>query len=372
MKRIAAVLVLCCPLAVPVAFSQTTVTLSPTRDSSIFSEAETSAGADENLFIGQTAARQAGERRILLGFDDLSAIPFGATITAVELDLAVTRGVGPPIPVAAYALTTNWGEGASNPAGAGGMGTGPQPGDATWEVAMMPRSSNQLWQTPGGDFDDAAELSQTNIPVSGTITFPSTPELVAQVQAWADGSAENFGLILDALSSQDRSAKRLGARENGSANNRPALRVTFTEGTSGETALTVSGLWFDADLPGDGFNVIESPATTAKGALATSNNITIFYFGYDADGDRLWLVSETIPGPFIQNQPITFNMLQGGTSGNFQTPPPGTELAAWGTLVVTLADCVSGSFVLDGLDGSKTFAASQLTAVDGINCSAAR
>ena len=88
-------------------------------------------------------------------------------------------------------------------------------------------------------------------------------------------------------------------------------------------------------------------------------------------GARLWLVSDTIAGPFLQNQPLTFPMLVGGTSGNFQTPAPGSELSNWGTLEVTLSDCVNGVFQLNGADGDKRFEASQLTAVDGLNCSTA-
>ncbi len=350
------------------AVAQTTVTLSPTLDNSMFEELlDNSAGSEENVFIGVT--NNGDERRGLIAFQDLSAIPANSIITNVELNFAITRGVGPSIDVALFATTTEWGEGTSNPTNAGGQGAPAQVGDATWDVAMFPRTAESLWQNQGGDFDPT-ELSRTSIGTSGTITFPSSEELVARVQSWLDGG-DNSGLILISQLDQNRSAKRLGSKENASPANRPSMQVTFTNGAPAQP-LTASGLWFDPNLPGDGFNVIESPQLTAeKGDLSTANNITIFYFGYDALGARLWLVSDTIAGPFLQNQPLTFPMLVGGTSGNFQTPAPGSELSNWGTLEVTLSDCVNGVFQLNGADGDKRFEASQLTAVDGLNCSTA-
>ncbi len=346
------------------ASAQTTVTLSPTIDNSIFSESNNSGGGDDNLFVGVTGAQaQNGQRRALIAFQDLAEIPAGATITSVELNMAVTRGVGPPIPVAVFETTSAWTEGSSTPTNAGGAGAAAADGGATWRLATSP---NDEWTTQGGDFDPA-ELTQADVNTSGTVTFPSTDAFVSRVQGWVDG-ATNDGLILISQSSNTRSAKRLGSRENASAANRPTLSVTFTEGTSA-TPLTSSGLWFDAALPGDGFNVIESAPAAGKG---TANAITVFYFGYDATGARLWLVSDTVPGPFLQGQTLTLPMLLGGTSGDFQTPAPGSELTSWGTLDVTLNDCTSGVFELSGIDGDKRFEASQLTAVSGIDCSLAR
>ncbi|MFK7955786.1 MAG: DNRLRE domain-containing protein [Lysobacterales bacterium] len=349
--------------------AQTTISLSPTLDNSVFEElSDNSAGAEENLFVGIT--NNGDERRALIAFQDFSAIAANSTITGVELTVAVTRGVGPSIDVALFATTTAWGEGSSNPTNAGGQGAPAQAGDATWDVAMFPRSAATSWQTPGGDFDPN-ELSRASVGSSGTVTFPSTAPLVAQVQNWLDGGT-NSGLILISQLNQNRSAKRLGSRENGSPANRPTLEVTYTTAAATQP-LSASGLWFDASVPGDGFNVIESPQSPGqKGGSVGPNNITVFYFGYDASGARLWLVSDTIPGPFRQNEALSFPMLVGGTSGNFQTPAPGSELTNWGTLEVTLSDCVSGTFQLNGADGNKRFEASQLTAVDGLNCSITR
>ncbi|MEM7708967.1 MAG: DNRLRE domain-containing protein [Pseudomonadota bacterium] len=346
------------------AAAQTTVTLSPTIDNSIFSESDNSGGGDDNLFIGITAAQaQNGQRRALLAFQDLAQIPGGATITAVELNMAVTRGVGPSIPVAVFETTSAWTEGTSTPTNAGGAGAPAADGGATWRLATSP---NDEWTTQGGDFDPA-ELTQADVNTSGSVTFPSTAAFVARVQSWVDGETNN-GLILISQSSTTRSAKRLGSRENASAANRPTLAVTFTEGAS-DTPLAASGLWFDAALPGDGFNVIESAPAAGKGI---ANSITVFYFGYDATGARLWLVSDTVPGPFLQDQTLTLPMLLGGTSGDFQTPAPGSELTNWGTLDVTLSGCTTGVFELSGIDGNKRFEATQLTAVSGISCGETR
>lgn len=350
------------------AAAQTTVSLAPTMDNTLFSESNNSNGGGGNLFVGFT--QNGDDRRSLLAFEDLTAIPPGSVITEVSLDISVTRGVGGPINVSLFEVTTGWGEAGSFGGSGGGQGGAAQEGDATWNFARVQSSGNQAWQTPGGDFVEPV-LSSASIPNAGNASFPSSSEWVDVVQGWLDGSRDNFGLIMVSSTTTPRTAKRIGSRENGSAPDRPVLNVTYTEGGGGgDTPVVASGLWFDPGADGDGFNIIESPAPAGKGT--TANQITIFFFGYDASGARLWLVSETLPGPFLLNQTKTFAFLAGGTSGNFQVPAPSSELIAWGTLAVTLDSCTSGSFVLDGADGAKTMNAVQLVPIDGVTCSAAQ
>ncbi len=120
--------------------------------------------------------------------------------------------------------------------------------------------------------------------------------------------------------------------------------------------LSVSGLWFDPASEGDGFNVIQ-----ADGAL------TVFYFGYGADGQRLWLVSESVAEPIASESPVTLNML-GADAGTFQEPGTPESLASWGSLTVEFSGCGEATFVLDGADGEKTFQAVRLAAVPPSEC----
>ncbi|MFK7957630.1 MAG: M64 family metallopeptidase [Lysobacterales bacterium] len=113
---------------------------------------------------------------------------------------------------------------------------------------------------------------------------------------------------------------------------------------------SASGLWFDPAKEGEGFNVIEAGGT-----------ITVFYFGYRADGSRLWLVSNSVSGPVPGNEPLALEMMIGG-EGRFQTPASPDSLQRWGTLQITLDSCDTGTFTLNGEDGEKVSAVVRLAA----------
>jgi len=119
----------------------------------------------------------------------------------------------------------------------------------------------------------------------------------------------------------------------------------------------ISGLWFDPALNGEGYNIIVAPG-----------GVVIFYYGYSKNGERLWLISDTLSGSIPFATPITVSMSQ-GQGGNFDLPAaPPDGLKAWGNLSVTFNSCTSASFELSGDDGSKLSKAVQLAPIDGLQC----
>ena len=101
----------------------------------------------------------------------------------------------------------------------------------------------------------------------------------------------------------------------------------------------LSGLWYDPSRSGDGFNVLISNV----GAVVT-------FYGYDAAGVRLWLISDTYAGPWTPGVAVTLNVFR-GNGGTFVQPQSGTNL--WGTMSVRFDSCNSGEFALLGADGVK-------------------
>jgi len=218
------------------------VTITPMADGSIgtmYGQADdaTCSNAGMWLFAGRTFF--AGPRRALLAFDIASNVPAGATIDAVELTLFVDR-VPPgmdPIDFGLHALSVDWGEGTS--AEGGGMGGGlssATPGDVTWVYRFFPIVT---WANDGGDFAPIAS-SMVAVPTAiGDVSWPSTPDLVADVQGWLDNPATNFGWMLkqpnDTINPGAGEARRFFAREAPEATRRPRLRITFTPGTVGCT-----------------------------------------------------------------------------------------------------------------------------------------
>jgi hypothetical protein len=83
----------------------------------------------------------------------------------------------------------DWGEASSN--FQGGRGAPATEGDATWIHRFY---KTQFWTHLGGDFSPTASAIQTVGDV-GSYTWGSTPEMVADVQAWLDSPTENFGWL---------------------------------------------------------------------------------------------------------------------------------------------------------------------------------
>jgi hypothetical protein len=95
----------------------------------------------------------------------------------------------------------------------------------------------------------------------------------------------------------------------------------------------------------------------------------IYYFGYSTDEDRLWLVSNLVViGDLEFGKEYEFSMLV-GTPGSFAEPTPSSELRPWGILGISITDCVSGVFILDGIDGIKKSNVTKLIGVEGTSCS---
>ena len=167
--------------------------LSPGKDNTIFSESGTLSDALGPLVAGQTDATNGGPylRRALLAFDVAGQLPAGALITSAQLNLNLTT-VGPVGPggFALYPVLEDWGEGtSSNPAG---DATAATTNDATWTQRFYRDTS---WTSQGGSFAPNASATTTLGMLLGAYTWESD-RLAADVQAWLDYPATNFGWIL--------------------------------------------------------------------------------------------------------------------------------------------------------------------------------
>ncbi len=244
-----------CPLllgnfvaAVLLAFSCTAAwsaiaTIYPSQDNTLAAELpNNSSGACDSIFAGMTDNNFA--RRAVLQFD-LSSIPPGSIINSVTLGMTVTRGSNhAATPMSLHRVTTAWGEG-SNSCGArgGGQGEAAVTGAATWNSATHNQTT---WSTPGGGGDYSTTVSSSTLVDSTAPVWPSTQEMIDDVQGWLDDPLSNHGWILMDAESSPTTARRFDSRE-GTA--RPALVVNFTPAgpveaccqTDGSCSLTVTG-----------------------------------------------------------------------------------------------------------------------------------
>ena len=114
--------------------------------------------------------------------------------------------------------------------GQGGGGAA-QTGDATWTFAIYPTTR---WTTKG----ETSPAPRAPACPSGPERLPLADDqgTVADVQAWLDKPAENFGWLLLTNERTDRTAKVFATREDKRAGDRPQLVIRYTGGPTGEHA----------------------------------------------------------------------------------------------------------------------------------------
>jgi hypothetical protein len=141
-------------------------------------------------------------------------------------------------------VLTDWGEGTSDATENEGRGAAATSGDATWSHAFF---ETDPWQSEGGDFVATASVSAV-VAGEGFYTWKS-PELLADVQAWLDGSVENFGWMLFGDEQGLTTAKRFDSRENPDLAVRPSLRAFFSVPTHTEAEALPEALRLGANYP---------------------------------------------------------------------------------------------------------------------------
>ena len=183
-------------------------------------------------FVGMNAGTtQNGPRtRALLRFD-LSSLPTNTVIQSAKLIVQVTQQ-----PIDGYDFTAfglhrmfrPWGEGNKIPVTQPGQGVPATAGEATWLYAFYP--TNQ-WGEPGGqpgaDYSPIESSFEIVYDVANSpYVFPSTPEMVDDVQLWIDKPSTNHGWMLRSADEFPRfTARRFGTRED--ANNAPVLELNY-------------------------------------------------------------------------------------------------------------------------------------------------
>lgn len=218
-----------------------TIALRPVADTSLFSSApENNVGGNLSIAVGNTAG--AAPIRGLIRFDPAAVIPAGARIVAITLQLQVVRTPILPEPATfdLHRVLVSWGEGGGGSGNSVGTGSLAGNGEATWTSRFH---GAEAWSASGGapgtDFTSAASSSADDA-VAGPMTFGTTDQLVADVQAWVDNPTANFGwLIKERLEGADSTARRLASRED--AARAPILTVEYVRETPLSVAAALDG-----------------------------------------------------------------------------------------------------------------------------------
>jgi len=199
-----------------------TAYLTPSADTTLLeSFPANNFGANEYFNCGTT--QNYTTNRALLKFDVAGAIPPGAQIRAVFLTVQV---VGTPVDgdepsnFALHRLLRDWGEGnkSGHPPQQSQLGQPATTNEATWTHRFA--FTTNTWAAAGGvgGMDFATNASSETFVYGlnfSPYTFDSTPDLVADAQAWLDHTESNFGwLLLSQSEDFDFTARRFASRED--------------------------------------------------------------------------------------------------------------------------------------------------------------
>ncbi len=218
--------------------------LAPVADNTLYESATgaLSNGAGEHFFSGRTGQTTDFLRRALIRFD-VSSIPAGSYIQSVSLTMHCSLSSGGAQTMNLHRVMSDWGESTSVAAPPGGLGAPAAAGDATWLHTFSPAG---FWGTAGGDFAPASSANTVVDAANEFYVWGSTLSLVADVQAWVDGSAMNHGWIVLGNESMTNTAKRFESREASIVAQRPTLTVTYLPPLPGDA--DCSGSVTDADV----------------------------------------------------------------------------------------------------------------------------
>jgi len=229
------------------------VVLRPVADTTLFSaNPANNLGASDTLAVGGTAHFQPA--RGLVRFDLNGVLPAGATLSAVRLSFAVTKG--PPGGVAstfeAHRMLKSWVEGV----GSGNTGDPAVAGESTWASRVHP---GEAWGAPGGaPGRDYAGATSAAVPVNNLGRYVlEGAGLLSDVQSWRADPASNQGWILISSAEDDAAtARRVGTREN--PGNEPLLTLEYTAPPRPEfLSWGRSGDRFEMVVRGDAGNLYE-------------------------------------------------------------------------------------------------------------------
>jgi hypothetical protein len=197
------------------------ITITPSKDNTLYeydpAEGDHSNGAGLHFFAGENGMGEL--RRGVLAFDVAGIIPPGSTITAVSLTMNMSMTPAGPETIELHTLLADWGEGTSHAPQGEGDGAPATPNDATWRHRFF---DTIFWTTEGGDFSATVSASQS-VDVTGPYTWSST-QMVADVQAWVDDPASNFGWLVLGNETTIATAKRFDTKESASP---PMLTIEY-------------------------------------------------------------------------------------------------------------------------------------------------
>ena len=316
-----------------VAAQVSTLSLTPVKDNSIYSDFPSNSNALGSLYAGNNA--NGAPRRALMAFDVAGNLPTGAQIVSATLNLHQNQSASTSSSnMTLYKLSQSWGEGTSVLISGGGKGIAATTNDATWNARLFDSTNPTLWSTAGGSFSTTPTATATVGSALTTYSWNSS-QLTADVQSWFTTPSANFGWILLGDESTNTTARVFDSRE-GASNVQPQLQVSFNPVAP---PLTRRELWLQQYFPIVGTYVDDLADLDGDGLP----NLLEYAFAYSP-------LSANNAGPGMQTSAVT-----SGTNLNFNVSfrrdPRAIDLTY---MLQSSADLVTWNTILTSSGGSVT------------------
>jgi hypothetical protein len=256
------------------------VVLRPVADTTLI-EVAPSNNLGGMAFVNSGTTQNFTRNRGLVRFDLTGSVPAGSWVSNVTLTVEVVgQSVDgfTPADFGVYRMLRAWGEGNKTGDSAHpGLGASATVNEATWTSPFA--VTTNTWTQPGGaagtDFVATASSQNTIYGVNDSpYDFSSSPALIADVQAWVNQPALNFGWMLICQAEANAfTARRFGSRED--SVHPPLLKIEFVPPPS-LSGPTVNGDGFAFQLttrPGEGCSVEFKSDFTAGNDWTTLTNL---------------------------------------------------------------------------------------------------
>jgi uncharacterized repeat protein (TIGR02543 family) len=153
----------------------------------------------------------------------------------------------------------------------------------------------------------------------------------------------------------------------GAGNNTASATLSGKDGTVGLSLMRLDGMtntasvtgdWYQPSYNGSGFDILMAP-----------QGLILYYYGWDNDGNRLWLVSDITAADTVPGASITLNMKTTNNTtkdASFINPAKPSTLSLWGTLKINFSSCSKATGTLASQDGSSTVTYDNLQMIVGV------
>lgn len=228
------------------------------------------AGVDY-IIAGALGVPQNGDpRRAVIKFDFSANVPPGATVISASVNLTTIPNF-PPQPAASNfglrRLLQDWHE-----------------LEVTWNSRTTTPATN-AWDSPGatGSLDSVSTASSAifvgAVGIGQTYAFPSTTQLVSDVQGWVANPGSNYGwLLISDGEGTFKTARHFASRFYPDTNLVPSLTITFTTNSAPPVPPMIIGLTLTNGLIQFSFNAesnrtyaVEASGNAGSGYAAVSN-----------------------------------------------------------------------------------------------------